>query len=137
MNYWLVKSEPDEFSFDMLMQQGPSIWDGVRNYQARNNLRSMKMGDQVLFYHSREGLEIVGIATVVQEFFPDPTATTGDWSAVRLQALRLLPHPVSLAVIKADPALADLGLVRNPRLSVMPIPPPAFEHILSLSAKEG
>ncbi len=132
MNYWLVKSEPDEFSFADLEAKGPSRWDGVRNYQARNNLRAMRLGDQVLYYHSREGLEIVGVAEVATEHYPDPTATQGDWSAVDLVALYPLPQPIPLATIKAHPDMQDLGLVRNPRLSVMPIPSDVFACLVKM-----
>lgn len=130
MNYWLVKSEPDEFSFSDLQAKSPSRWDGVRNYQARNYLRTMQVGDKVLFYHSREGLEIVGVAEVATEHYPDPSAATGDWSAVDLVALYPLPTPIALATIKSHPDMQDLGLVRNPRLSVMPIPEAVFETLL-------
>ena len=133
MNYWLVKSEPFEFSFQDLQQAGRSPWDGVRNYQATNNLRPMRVGDQVFFYHSREGLEIVGIAEVVGEAYPDPSAEKGDWSAVDVVAIQALNQPVSLATIKAHPELQDMGLVRSPRLSVMPVSAQAFEVIMALA----
>ena len=108
-------------------------WDGIRNYQARNNLRAMKMDDLVFFYHSRQGLEIVGLAKVVGEAYPDPTAEKGDWSAVDLAPLRLLKKPVSLKAIKAESALQDIALAKNPRLSVMPISEEAFAVIMEMA----
>jgi len=121
MAYWLVKSEPDVYGFDDLLREGRSRWDGVRNYQARNNLRAMKMGDLCLFYHSNIGLEVVGIARVEREHYPDPTAEKGDWSCVDLVPVERLARPMSLAEIKAHPDLQQVGLVRNGRLSVMPL----------------
>lgn len=132
MQYWLIKSEPFVYSFDDLEREGKTIWEGVRNYQARNNLRTMKLGDRALFYHSNEGLEIVGVATVVAEAYPDPTAEKGDWSVVEFAPEQRLPEPVSLKTIKADPTLSDIALVRNGRLSVMPLKPKEFRHILQL-----
>ena len=133
MHYWLVKSEPSEYSFSDLENEKKCIWNGVRNYAARNHLREMEIGDLVLFYHSREGLEIVGIARVVREAFPDPTAETGDWSAVEMEAVSALPKPVSLRRLKADPAFSDLGLVRFSRLSVSPVSEAHFMSILSMA----
>lgn len=121
MAYWLVKSEPDVYGFDDLLREGRSRWDGVRNYQARNNLRAMKVGDLCLFYHSNIGLEVVGIARVEREHYPDPTAEKGDWSCVDLVPVARLARPMSLAEIKAHPDLQQVGLVRNGRLSVMPL----------------
>ena len=132
MNYWLVKSEPDVYSFEQLCTENRARWDGVRNYQARNNLRAMKTGDICLFYHSNIGLEIVGLARVVREFYPDPTAESGDWSAVDLEPLKPLNRPVPLAEIKAHPALQQFGLVRNGRLSVMPATFDEFSILLNL-----
>lgn len=136
MNYWLVKSEPDVYSFEQLCTEGRARWDGVRNYQARNNLRAMKTGDVCLFYHSNIGLEIVGLARVAREFYPDPTAESGDWSAVDLEPLKQLNRPVSLVEIKAHPALQQFGLVRNGRLSVMPATFDEFSTLLSLGATQ-
>jgi predicted RNA-binding protein with PUA-like domain len=133
MNYWLVKSEPDVYSFQQLQTEGISRWDGVRNYQARNNLRTMKKGDLCFFYHSNIGLEVVGIAEVLNEFYPDPTAEKGDWSAVDLVPFKALPKSVTLKAIKENPALQDILLVRNGRISVMPLTKDAFEEILSMS----
>ena len=135
MNYWLVKSEPEEFGYDDLEKAEKSMWEGVRNYQARNNLRAMAEGDQVLFYHSRQGLEIVGIAKVVTEAYPDPTAEKGDWSVVDLAPVRRLKQAVSLQEIKSREELEELGLVRNPRLSVMPIPEEAYQLILNMGGE--
>jgi predicted RNA-binding protein with PUA-like domain len=136
MNYWLVKSEPDVYSFDQLMTDGETRWDGVRNYQARNNLRAMQAGDVCLYYHSNIGLEVVGLAQVVKTAFPDPTAEKGDWSAVMLAPLKPLNRPVPLAEIKAHPALQGFGLVQNGRLSVMPASSDEFFTLLSLGDTE-
>jgi predicted RNA-binding protein with PUA-like domain len=133
MNYWLVKSEPDVYSFQQLQTEGISRWDGVRNYQARNNLRTMKKGDLCFFYHSNIGLEVVGIAEVLNEFYPDPTAEKGDWSAVDLVPYKALKNSVTLKEIKENPALQDILLVRNGRISVMPLTKDAFEEILRMS----
>lgn len=136
MNYWLIKSEPYVFSYEQLQADGKAVWDGVRNYQARNNLRAMAIGDLALFYHSNEGLAVVGIAEVVVEAYPDPTATSGDWSVVEVVPFRALRKSVPLSLIKATPALQDLGLVKNPRLSVMPVSSEAFAVILALGETE-
>jgi predicted RNA-binding protein with PUA-like domain len=130
MNYWLIKSEPSEFGYDDLEKEGKTMWEGVRNYQARNNLRAMKKGDMALFYHSREGLEVVGIAKVIKEAYPDPTATKGDWSVVDFAPYKRLSNPVSLKSIKANPKLQNIALVRNGRLSVMPLEKEEFEEIV-------
>ena len=132
MQYWLVKSEPFVFSYDDLVRDGVTRWDGVRNYQARNNLRAMKLGDLCLFYHSNEGLAVVGIAKVSKEAYPDPTAEKGDWSVVELHPYMAVERPVTLSEIKQHPALQQIGLVRNPRLSVMPIGSDEFFTILDL-----
>ena len=134
MQYWLVKSEPDVYGFDQLVKDGRTRWDGVRNYQARNNLRAMKTGDLCLFYHSNTGLEVAGIARVAREHYPDPTAETGDWSAVDLEPVKPLVRPVPLQEIKNHPALQQLGLVRNGRLSVMPASFDEFSTILGLGS---
>lgn len=132
MNYWLVKSEPDVFSFDDLVRDGMAQWDGVRNYQARNNLRAMKIGDLCLYYHSNIGLAVVGIARVTREAFPDPTATAGDWSAVELAPVKPFQKAVTLKEIKENPVLSELILVRNGRLSVMPVSPVEFGVLLEM-----
>jgi len=136
MNYWLVKSEPDVYSYDQLVKEGRGQWDGVRNYQARNNLRAMKVGDFCFFYHSNIGLEVVAITEVVREHYPDPTATKGDWSCVQLAPVKPLKRAVSLSEIKANPDLQDLLLVRNARLSVMPVSSDEFFTILSMGETE-
>jgi predicted RNA-binding protein with PUA-like domain len=133
MQFWLIKSEPFVFSFDQLVADGVSVWDGVRNYAARNNLRAMKIGDQALFYHSNEGLCVVGIAQVSNEFYPDPTATEGDWSVVEFIPVRAVKRPVTLKEIKADPYLKDMQLLRLSRLSVSVVTPDEFAYILKLS----
>lgn len=127
--YWLVKSDPDEYGWPELVAAGEDMWDGVRNYQARNNLRAMKVGDEVLFYHSQKARCVVGVATVTREAYPDPTTDDDRWSAVDLAAGKALPNPVSLADIKATPALAEIPLVKTSRLSVMPLPKKAFDLI--------
>jgi predicted RNA-binding protein with PUA-like domain len=136
MQYWLVKSEPDTFSFQQLLDDGSTRWDGVRNYQARNNLRAMKAGDLCLFYHSNIGLEVVGIARVAKEHYPDPTAEKGDWSAVDLIPVKPFARPVPLAEIKNHPALQQLLLVRNGRLSVMPVSFDEFSVLLQLGSTQ-
>ncbi len=130
MPHWLVKSEPDVYSFSDLERDKKTRWDGVRNFTARNNLKAMKSGDTVLFYHSNEGKEIVGIATVVKEAYPDPKDK--DWVAVDLAPLKPFATPVTLAQVKADKTLADLALVRLSRLSVSPVSPAHFQYLLKL-----
>lgn len=131
MNYWLVKSEPFKYSWDQLVKDKKTMWDGVRNYAARNNLKAMKKGDQIFFYHSNEGLAIVGIAQVVKEHYQDPTTEDTNWVVVDLKPVKALPQPVTLAAIKAEPALASMQLVRLGRLSVSAVTPE--EHALILS----
>jgi predicted RNA-binding protein with PUA-like domain len=133
MNYWLVKSEPDTYSWDFFVSKKEDMWDGVRNYQARNNLMAMKKGDQVFFYHSNIGLEIVGIAEVVKEHYPDPTATEGNWVVVNMKAVKKLKKPISLNKIKTDEKLQDIALLKQSRLSVVPIKSDEYAHILFLS----
>ncbi len=123
--YWLVKSEPDAFSWDQQVANGVEPWTGVRNAQAANNLKAMKAGDRAFFYHSNIGKEIVGIVEVAREAYPDPTDETGRWVCVDMKTVGPVPKPVTLAAIKAEPKLADVSLVRQSRLSVMPI---AKEH---------
>lgn len=132
-NYWLMKSEPDVYSWDDLVAEGEGTWDGVRNYTARNNMRAMVPGDQVFFYHSNIGVEIVGIAEITQSNIPDPTDDTGRWSAVKLKPVRKLKRPVTLKEIKADPALADMDLLTKFRLSVSGVKPQEWNHILRLT----
>lgn len=132
MNYWLVKSEPFKYSWEQFVADGQTFWDGVRNYGARNNLRSMKKGDQVLFYHSNEGLCIVGIAVVVKEAYQDPTTEDANWVAVDLKPYKALKQPITLAQIKSDPQLQNMDLVRLSRLSVGTVKPEEFKHICQL-----
>jgi predicted RNA-binding protein with PUA-like domain len=122
-SYWLVKSEPDAFSWEQQVKNGVEPWTGVRNFTARNNLRAMKKGDLAFFYHSNIGKEIVGIVQVAREAYPDPSAEKGDWVCVDMKAVKPLPKPVTLATIKADPRFAELGLVKYSRLSVAPVSP--------------
>ena len=133
MNYWLVKSEPFKYSWEQFEKDKNTMWDGVRNYAARNNLRAMKKGDLVLWYHSNEGKEIVGIAKVSKEHYPDPTATEGDWSVVELKPFKKLKKPISLEQVKADKSLQQMDLVRLGRLSVGTVKQVEFDHILALS----
>jgi predicted RNA-binding protein with PUA-like domain len=132
-SYWLVKSEPSAYSWENLRRDKRARWDGVRNFEARNNLRAMKKDDLVLYYHSGEGKKIVGLAKVVREGYADPTATEGDWCAVDLAPVKPLAKPVALAALKAEKALADLAVVRKPRISVVEILPAEFERILRMA----
>ena len=130
--YWLVKSEPSVYPWARFVEDKRTLWDGVRSFEARNNLRAMKKGDLVLFYHSNEGKEIVGLATVSAEAKPEETSDEGDWSAVELTAEKPLNKPVSLAKIKAEKKLASFGLVKKSRLSVVPATQAELELILAL-----
>ncbi len=132
--YWLVKTEPEAYAWETFVREGRTVWDGVRNFQARNHLRAMRVGDQVLFYASVTTKAVLGTATVKRTHFPDPTASEGDWSAVELSIGVSLPHPVSLAEIKAEPRLAELPLLRQSRLSVMPLSKPHFDLIVRLGS---
>jgi predicted RNA-binding protein with PUA-like domain len=132
MAHWLVKSEPFKWSWDQQMAAPTTHWDGVRNYQAANNLRAMRIGDQAFFYHSNEGKEIVGIVEVVREAYPDPGDDTGKFVMVDFKAVRPLPRPVTLAQIKNDPALATIALIRQSRLSVCPITENEWQYICAL-----
>ncbi len=132
MQYWLIKSEPFKYPWDQLVKDKKAIWDGVRNYRARNNMRVMKIGDQLLFYHSNEGLEIVGIAEVSKEHFQDPTTEETAWVAVEVKPLKKLKNPVSLAYIKSDPVLSKMELVKLSRLSVAAVSAAEFELICKL-----
>ena len=133
MNYWLVKSEPFKFSWDTFVEKGGDMWDGVRNYAARNNLMAMKKDDLVFFYHSNEGLEIVGLARVAKEHYPDPTIDDPRWVVVDLVPVKKLNSAVSLKTIKADPELQDMAIVKLSRLSVTPVQPFEFEYIMKLA----
>jgi predicted RNA-binding protein with PUA-like domain len=130
--YWLVKQEPTKYAFADLVRDKRTMWEGVRNFQARNNLAAMRQGDQVLFYRSVEDPAAVGICEVVKEAYPDPTADDPRWVAVDLKAVRALGAPVTLGAIKAEPALRDIPLLRQSRLSVMPLERAAFERIVKL-----
>jgi len=133
MNYWLVKSEPEAYSWTRFVKDGKAAWTGVRNYQARNNLRAMKKGDTVFFYHSVTDKQVVGLARVVKEFYPDATAAEGDWSCVDLAPEKALKQPVTLEVIKADKILSTMPLVKHSRLSVTPLTPAQAERLLELA----
>jgi predicted RNA-binding protein with PUA-like domain len=135
MNYWLVKQEPTAYAWEEFLKDGKTGWTGVRNFQARNFLRAMSEGDQVLYYHSVTGKCVVGIAEVARTAYPDPTSLDGDWSCVDLKPLRTLKHPVSLEEIKSEPALAEIGLLRQSRLSVMGLTKAAFEKIVQISTR--
>jgi len=134
MNYWLVKSEPFKYSWEKFNQDGHTFWDGVRNYQARNNLREMRVGDLVLFYHSNEGKAVVGIARVVKESYQDPTTDDTNWVVVDLEPVETLKNPVTLETIKADPRLQNIGLVKQGRLSVMGMKVEEFDRIVELGS---
>lgn len=134
MNHWLVKSEPVKYSWEQFNKDGQTFWDGVRNYQARNNLKEMKKGDLVLFYHSNEGKHVVGVAKVVKEFYQDPTTSDPNWVVVDLAPVETLKNPVSLEQIKAEESLKDIALVRQGRLSVMPLKATEFDKILEMGS---
>lgn len=132
-SYWLMKSEPDAYSWDDLVAEGEGTWDGVRNHRAANNLRAMKVGDEAFFYHSNIGKEIVGIATISGSGLSDPTDPEGKWAAVKVKPVRKLKRPVTLKEIKADPDLAEIELVKLSRLSVAVITPEEWAHIVKVS----
>tara|TARA_Y100001934_G_scaffold46950_1_gene56778 strand:- start:1122 stop:1544 length:423 start_codon:yes stop_codon:yes gene_type:complete len=131
-SYWLVKQEPEAYSWDDFVKEGETYWDGVRNYQARNNLRAMKKGDMVFFYHSVSGKEVVGVARVTKDHYPDPTAKEGDWSVVDLAPAKQMKKAVTLAQIKDQKSLENIALIKQSRLSVMPITESEFRCILNL-----
>jgi predicted RNA-binding protein with PUA-like domain len=134
--FWLVKQEPTTYSWEQFVQDGKTEWTGVRNFQARNNLRAMKVGDQVFYYHSVNGKAIVGLAKVTKEAFRDPTATEGDWSAVELAPERPITPPIALAQLKSEPRLANMVLLRSARLSVSPVSPTEFQTILQIAKRD-
>ena len=136
MAYWLVKSEPSTYSYDQLVKDKQTFWDGVRNYAARNHLKTMKKGDEVLFYHSNEGLEIVGIAKVAKEFYQDPTTDEEAWVVVDFKPHKKLKNPVSLDTIKKDKRLANMALVRIGRLSVQPVTEDEWKVIMELAGEK-
>ncbi len=133
MNYWLAKSEPFKYSWDDFLKDGSTYWDGVRNYQARNNLKAMKVKDKVFFYHSNEGLQVVGVAEVIKEHYQDPTTDDQRWVVVDLKPVDTLKNPVTLAQIKEEPSLKEISLVKQGRLSVMPLSKKEFDKILAMS----
>jgi predicted RNA-binding protein with PUA-like domain len=131
MNYWMVKQEPEAYSFDDLVAEGKTDWTGVRNFQARNNLKAMKKGDKVLFYHSVSEKAVVGIAEVSKEAYPDPTDE--NWTAVEIKPVKKVKKPVTLQDVKANHALANIALVRQSRLSVIPLTKDEYEEVLSMA----
>jgi len=133
MNYWLVKSEPGAYSWTQFVQDGRTAWTGVRNFAARNHLRAMAAGDAVLFYHSGDDKSVVGLARVTKPAYPDPTADEGGWAAVDLTPVKPLAGPITLAAIKADKTLREMKLVRQSRLSVMPVTEAQFDRLLELA----
>lgn len=135
MRYWLMKSEPDAFSWDDLVRRGRAEWDGVRNHTAQRNMKEMEVGDQVFFYHSNIGLEVVGIMEIVRTAAPDSTDETGRWIAVEVAPVRKLTRPVTLRQIKAEPALANMEMIRQSRLSVAPVRPEEFHKILEMAGE--
>ena len=130
MKYWLVKSEPHKYSWDDLQKDGGTYWDGVRNYQARNNLRAMQVGDLVLYYHSNEGLAVVGVARVTKEAYQDPTTADERWSVVDIEPVETLAAPITLSDMKQDKKLQDMVLIKQSRLSVMPVMKKEFNLII-------
>ena len=132
-SYWLMKSEPDVYPFERLVKEKKTAWEGVRNFEARNNLRAMAVGDLAFFYHSNIGKEIVGVMRVSKAAYPDPSARGEDWSVVEVEPVKALATPVTLAAIKADPALKDLQLLRRSRLSVVPVSAEHWKHVLGLA----
>lgn len=133
MRYWLLKSEPSAYSWDRLVKDGRTEWSGVRNFQARANLKAMKTGDRAFFYHSNEGLAIVGIAEIVKEAYPDPSDKTGRFVMVDVKPVQPVKTPVTLAQVKAEPKLADFKLVRQSRLSVVPVAPEEWRLICKMA----
>lgn len=131
--YWLMKSEPAAYSYDRLVKEGRTVWDGVRNYRARNNMREMKVGDEAFFYHSVSDKEIVGIVRIVRADMDDPGDDSGTWSAVEIEPVRKFDHPVTLADIKSEPTLQDIELIRLSRLSVAEIRPEEWKKICSMA----
>lgn len=137
MQYWLAKSEPFTWSWEQHIKKGVEPWSGVRNYQAANNMKAMRLGDRAFFYHSNEGLEIVGIMEVVKEYYPDPTDEKGRFGMVDFKAVQTVPQPVSLKTIKAHPDLQDMALVRQSRLSVSPVTVAEWELICELGGAKA
>ena len=133
MAYWLIKSEPFKYSWEQFLKDKRTFWDGVRNYAARNNLKAMKLGDELLFYHSNEGLAIVGIAKVVREYYQDPTTDEDAWVVVDVAPVKTLKNPVTLQQIKSDKRLANMEIIRLSRLSVSKVQPEEWKVIMELS----
>jgi predicted RNA-binding protein with PUA-like domain len=133
MSYWLLKSEPDVYGFDQLLAEGETVWNGVRNNAARLHLRAMKEGDEALFYHSNIGKEAVGLCRISREAYPDPTDESGQWVAVSVQPIRKLTRPVTLAEMKAEPSLSEFQLIRQSRLSVVPVRDEEWAIILKMA----
>jgi predicted RNA-binding protein with PUA-like domain len=136
MAYWLVKSEPSTYGWDQLVKDKQTTWDGVRNFAARNHLKAMKKGDEVLFYHSNEGTEIVGIAKVAKEFYPDPTSDDGNWVVVDLKPYKKLKKPVTLSQVKSEKRLTEMALVRLGRLSVQPVTEKEWNIVMELAGEK-
>lgn len=136
MSTWLVKSEPVKYSWEKFLKDKRTYWDGVRNFQARNNLKAMKKGDEVLFYHSNEGMEVVGVARVVKEHYPDPTSDEPAWVVVDLEPVKALKKPVPLTEIKKEKKLQNIALIKQGRLSVMPLTKEEFECIVKMGSKK-
>jgi predicted RNA-binding protein with PUA-like domain len=132
MNYWLLKTDPDTYNWDNLVSKGSDMWDGVRNYQARNNLREIKKGDTIFIYHSGNEPGIIGLAEAIKEYYPDPTADNGDWSVIEIKPVRKLKRYITLEEIKQKPELGNMYLVRNTRLSVQPVTLKEYNFILKL-----
>lgn len=137
MRHWLVKSEPDAFSWAQQVANGTEPWTGVRNHAAKNNLKAMALGDRAFFYHSNTGREIVGVVEVARTAYPDPTAELGDWVCVDMRALAAMPRRVTLAALKSEPALAGLALLRQSRLSVLPVSDTHWRHICEMGGWNG
>jgi predicted RNA-binding protein with PUA-like domain len=133
MNYWLVKSEPEAYSWAQFLKDGGTAWSGVRNFAARNHLRAMKKGDTVFFYHSGDEKSVVGLARVQKEFYPDPTADEGDWSCVDLVPIKAMADLVTLSQIKGDKMLREMAFVKQSRLSVSPLTKPQFDQLMQLA----
>ncbi len=133
MNYWLLKSEPEAYSYQPLVKENTGRWDGVRNYMARNNLRAMAVGDLALFYHSVQEKAVVGVCKVSKTAYADPTAESGDWSCVEVKPVKKLPIPVTLEQIKSEPALAQIAMLKYNRLSVVPLTEAEYQHILEMA----
>lgn len=135
-SYWLVKSEPSVYSWEQLVKDKKTVWNGVRNYAARNNIRAMNVGDEVLYYHSNEGMEIVGIAKVIKKAYQDPTTTEPAWLAVDIKPVRKLKTPVSLETLKKEKSLVNMDLIRLGRLSVQTVKPEEWELIMQIAGEK-